>query len=83
MLKGIYRQARSWGAYNVIIYKKYLPYGMPRLSAKSGLQAWGRLLRRLVRFPQMDQAKRADFVWHLAWRIGRLEASLKHRVLAL
>lgn len=82
-LQAIYRQARKWGEYNVILYKKYRPYGMPKLSPAAGLAAWMTLLRTLPKYRAMDLGRRAEFVWALAWRIGRLEGSLKQRVFAL
>jgi glycosyltransferase involved in cell wall biosynthesis len=82
-LRAIYRQARSWGVYNVIIYQRYLAHGMPRLSPKAGLRAWWKLVEKLIQYPGMDQTSKAEFIWHLAWRIGRLEASVKNWVFAL
>ncbi len=82
-LKGIFRQARSWGEYNVILYKRYRRQGMPKISPKAGFSAWLDILRALPRYRHMDLGNRAQFVWTLAWRIGRLEGSLKHRVFAL
>jgi glycosyltransferase involved in cell wall biosynthesis len=82
-LKGIYRQARSWGEYNVALYKRYRPYGMPKLSRRAGLAAWIQILRLSRRYRRMDPGNRAQFIWALAWRTGRLKGSLKHRVFAL
>lgn len=82
-LKGIYRQACSWGEYNVILYKRYRPFGMPKLSLRTGLSAWLQILRTLPKYWSMDMVNRAQFTWSLAWRIGRLKGSLKHRVVAL
>jgi len=82
-LKGIYRQACCWGEYNVILYKRYRPFGMPKLSPKTGIAAWLRLLRTLPAYWRMDLGGRAQFIWGLAWRIGRLKGSVKQRVFAL
>jgi GT2 family glycosyltransferase len=82
-LKEIYRQAHSWGEYNVALYKRYRPYGMPKLSRRAGPAAWMEILRRSSKYRQMDRGDRAQFVWALAWRIGRLKGSLKHWVFAL
>jgi cellulose synthase/poly-beta-1,6-N-acetylglucosamine synthase-like glycosyltransferase len=82
-LRGIYQQARAWGAYNVILYQRYLPFGMPKLSPKLGLMAWGEIIRSIPRLFRMDEKARASFMWNIAWRFGRLEASVKHRVFAL
>ncbi len=82
-LRGIYRQACSWGEYNVILYKRYRNHGMPRLSRRAGLAAWLHIFRTLPTYRRMDLAGRAQFIWSLAWRIGRVKGSLKHRVFAL
>jgi glycosyltransferase involved in cell wall biosynthesis len=80
-LTGIYRQACIWGEYNVFIYKKYRPFGMPELSWKDGMLAWARLIRRLPRMHSKESM--ATWVWQFAWRWGRLQGCLKYRVLAL
>jgi hypothetical protein len=81
-LNEIYRRACSWGEYNVILYKRYRNHGMPRLARKAGLSAWRHILRSLPTYWRMD-FNRAQFIWSLAWRIGRLKGSLKHRAFAL
>ena len=80
-LRGIYRQARNYGEYNVILYKRYQPLGMPRLSRGAGLIAWWRLLQRLPQLRHKEDVAR--WMWHLGWRTGRLAGSLKQRVFAL
>ena len=79
MLEGLH-QARLWGEYNILLYKKYRPLGMPKLSSKAGVRNWWKLLKK---FPQVLSKKdRARWMWKFAWRIGRLQGSLKYRVLA-
>jgi glycosyltransferase involved in cell wall biosynthesis len=82
-LKAVYRQACAWGEYNVILYKRYRPFGMPKLSPKAGLAAWWQILRTSPRYWRMDMVNRSQFVWSVAWRIGRLKGSLKHWIFAL
>jgi len=77
---GMYRQARTWGEYNVFIYKKYQPLGMPRLSWKEGVFAWANLIRRLPYI--RSKTSFAPWWWELAWRLGRLQGCIKYRVLA-
>ncbi len=80
--KSLHRQARLWGQYNVLIYKKYLPHGMPRLSLRMGVKKWVYLLIGLVRaWRSGDGTER--WLWHLHWNIGRLVGSIKYRVIAL
>lgn len=77
----IYHQARLWGEYNVLLYKKYRPLGMPQLSWKTGVRAWVRLLRRS---PQVfSEESRTKWVWKFGWHLGRLQGCIKHQVLAL
>ena len=80
-LRAIYRQARLAGEYNVLLYKKYKALGMPKLSWKAGLKSWWRLFKQ---FPQIfSQQNRTKWVAHFARRWGRLQGSIKYRVLAL
>ena len=75
-----YRQAREWGEYNVKLYKKYLPRGMPKMSWKQGVRNWCHLLRRLPDLTVPD--KRSRWLWEFNWALGRLRGCLKCRVLA-
>jgi GT2 family glycosyltransferase len=80
-LCGLFRQARSYAEYNVALYKKYRPLGMPPISVASGLAPWLDLVRRL---PQLrTQERRAAWLWRFAWCLGRLQGSIRHRVFAL
>lgn len=76
----LYRQAKSYGQYNVFIYRRYRAKGMPRLDWKSGLAAWIGLARSASRLFAKEQ--RAPWLWELGWRLGRLKGCLKYRVLA-
>jgi len=84
-LKGIFRQAFSYGEYNVNIYKKYLPLGMPRLSWKEGVLSWKNLLLSFCKsIPKMrDKGDVAHWSWEFGWHMGRLKGSIKYGVLAL
>ena len=79
--RGIYRQARHYGKYNVVLYKKYRPKGMPRLSRKAGVRAWVLLFKKLRHIH--DKSSWVSWVWQFSWRLGRLEASIQHRTFAL
>jgi glycosyltransferase involved in cell wall biosynthesis len=79
-IAGIFRQAHTWGKYNVLIYKKYRAFGMPQLSWKDGVSAWVHLIRRLPRI--RSKANMARWLWQFAWRLGRLQGCIKYRVLA-
>jgi glycosyltransferase involved in cell wall biosynthesis len=75
------RQARLWGEYNVVLYKKYRPLGMPTLPRWHGVR---NLVGTLRRFPQLGRRRtRSDWLWEANWMIGRLLGSVKHGVWAL
>jgi glycosyltransferase involved in cell wall biosynthesis len=75
------RQARLWGEYNVVLYKKFRPLGMPRLQRLPGLR---NLLGIFKRAPQLvSSRKRASWLWEASWATGRLIGSIKYRVWAL
>ena len=43
----LYRQASSYGEWNVFIYKRYRPHGMPKQHWKHGVAGWIGLVRKL------------------------------------
>lgn len=75
------QQARKYAECDVLLYKRYRPLGMPKLSKKTGLKAWAELIIG-VRALARDES-RARYLWDLGWRTGRLKASIRHRVWAL
>lgn len=80
--KSLHRQARLWGQYNVMIYKKYLPHGMPKLSLRVGLNNWRYVLIGLAR-SWLTGSGRDRWLWHFHWNLGRLQGCIKYRVIAL
>lgn len=74
------RQAEKYAEYNVALYKRYRPLGMPKLGIKGGMQAWFALTRNITDLARADC--RARYLWNLGWRLGRLKGSFKYRVLA-
>lgn len=76
----IFKQARLWGKYNVFLYKKYRPLGMPKLPWYSGVKAWVKLLRTL---PIHRRENLPKWVWSFSWRLGRLQGCIRYGVLAL
>jgi len=79
-MSGIYRQARNYGEYNVFIYKRYRPHGMPRYPWKSSVSSWIDLVRGMGSLFRPEQ--RAAWIWELGWRFGRLKGCLKYWTLA-
>lgn len=80
-LLSMFKQGMAYGEYNVILYKRYRPHGMPKLKLSRGVYKWVKLLLRLPRLFNSDQRPR--FVRVLGWNVGRIAGSIKHRVLAL
>jgi glycosyltransferase involved in cell wall biosynthesis len=80
-LPGVMRQALHWAEYNVLMYKRYQRFGMPRLTLREGLMGWYSLLRNLPRV--RSKADWARWVWGFGWRVGRLGGSIKYRIVGL
>lgn len=79
-VRALVRQAEKYAEYNVALYKRYRPLGMPRLGIKNGMAAWTSLTRNVSDLTRTDC--RARYLWDLGWRIGRLKGCFKYRVLA-
>ncbi len=84
-LKDIYRQASRWGEYNVKIYKRYLPLGMPRLSWKQGVFSYIDFIRYAAKNVKRlrDMEGKAYWAWQWGWHVGRVQGSIKYRIFAL
>ena len=78
----MFRQSRLWGEYNVYLYKKYRPHGMPDLSAKEGLRRTWKLLRQMP-YCLRNSTKRQGWLRRFAWQYGRTIGSIKYGVFAL
>lgn len=77
---GIFRQARNQGEYNVLLYARYRVAGMPQVAWAKDMKGWVTLVRGV---PQLrSEIGRLKWMRHLGWRIGRLQGSVKYRVLA-
>jgi glycosyltransferase involved in cell wall biosynthesis len=81
-MRTMFRQSRLWGEYNVYLYKKYRPHGMPDLSAKVGLSRTWKLLRQMP-YCLRNSDKRQGWLRRFAWQYGRAIGSIKHGVFAL
>ncbi|MBA2624289.1 MAG: hypothetical protein H0U89_01575, partial [Acidimicrobiia bacterium] len=81
-LRPLLRQHRHWGMGSVDLYCRFRDRGMPRSSTPEALRHWVRLLLGApVRLP----SKMGRGVWasRLAYRWGRVRASVEHRTLYL
>ncbi|HKF13854.1 MAG TPA: glycosyltransferase [Gaiellaceae bacterium] len=79
-LKEIYRQGRNYGVGNVLVYRKHLSLGMPPVAHpwRSGARAWLGIAKQGLL--AANRIHRGRFLWYLGWRLGILQASLRHRV---
>jgi len=80
-LKGMFKQSKSYGEYNVRLYKKYKELGMSELTLKRGLIEWRKLFRRWRQL--LKHETRVIWVMSFGWRVGRLLGCIKYRVVAL
>src|SRR5439155_11859648 len=80
-LARIYRQARLSGRGDALLYRRYRAAGMPRRSIGDGLRDWLRLIQRLPHI--RAKSDWARWVRRLGQRVGRLEGSLRYRVIHL
>lgn len=80
-LSSIYRQARAYAEYNVLLYKRYRAHGMPRLGVTASLPGWRDVLWGALWLRSKEDAAR--WLWDFGWRVGRIHGSLKHRTFAL
>lgn len=81
-LRGLYRQARGFGRYSTLLYKKMRALGTDPIPhpIQDGLDAWWRLARSVRALPR--RGGRAGLAFGLGYRVGRARGSLEHRVLA-
>ncbi len=77
----MYRQARLSGRGDALLYRRYRAAGMPGRSIGDGLREWLRLIRRLPHI--RGTSDRARWLRRLGQCVGRLEGSLRYRVLYL
>jgi glycosyltransferase involved in cell wall biosynthesis len=82
-LLGIYRQARDYGAAEVVVYKKHLPLGLPAIARPwlTGSRRWAGVARQLLRM--RNKKELGLFLWRLGLSAGRLRASVKQRMVML
>lgn len=79
-MRSLYRQARNYAQYNVLLYKRYRARGMPPISPRMALRSWWKLLVRLLRV--RNKGSFGLWLWFFAQRVGRIQGCIKYRVLA-
>ncbi|MGY1745227.1 glycosyltransferase family 2 protein [Blastococcus sp. SYSU D00695] len=78
----VMQQSRSYSRGHVQLWLAYRHLGLARPSPVRGLLSWGLLPARLL--PALTSRPRLlRWMRRLGWRVGRLEASLRHRTWAL
>ncbi|MEQ8861758.1 MAG: glycosyltransferase family 2 protein [Pseudomonadales bacterium] len=79
---GALRQARSWAACEVLLYRRFRDAGMPPPRNGNALREWLRMPRMLL---QSVRGRRSwyGFCWHFGTRLGRAQGSLTYRTLML
>ena len=81
-LRLIFRQARTYAFGYVALYVKYRP-DLPRQRHPwvAGVLSWLGVFRHLPRTPTKKAL--GHFMWHIGWKVGMLEGSLRYRVVLL
>ncbi|OQW35945.1 MAG: glycosyl transferase family 2 [Nitrospira sp. SG-bin1] len=84
-VKGIFLQSFGWGEYRVLLYKKYLPLGLPRHTWKEGIEAWKDLIIGFLKNIHKIRSRRDLVHWaqRLGTRMGQLKGSIKYRIFAI
>jgi glycosyltransferase involved in cell wall biosynthesis len=80
-LRSLYRQGRHYGRGEAYLYKKYAPEGMPAAPARDALADWVTLARRLPRL--RTKAQLGNWLRRTGRKVGRLQGSIRHRVMFL
>jgi len=80
-LRENFRQAVWYSQNDVYLYKRYLPFGMHRLTVRENLYQWKALLKESVHIGSREG--RARFVVNSGYRLGRLRGSIRERKLML
>ena len=78
-VSGLFRQARLWADYTVLLSKYY------RSFERTGCRPWRSFIRQcenlLWSLPQVhSKVGRARWIWNLGWQLGRLGGSIKYHV---
>lgn len=78
----MYRQARTYARANVRLYRDYRNLGLRRPPLAPAVVSWA--LTPVKFFVALTSRQRfATWMARLGWRVGRLEGSLRYRVLAI
>jgi glycosyltransferase involved in cell wall biosynthesis len=78
-LAGLYRQTRSWGLSSSMLYREFRGAGMRRRPIAAWFKEWLDILAGLLK--ARSKAELAPLVVRAGDCVGRLEGSVRHRVL--
>jgi glycosyltransferase involved in cell wall biosynthesis len=81
-LRPLVRQQRNWGKGSVDLYVRFRDKGMPRSSTANALRRWAELLAGTP-YALASRERRGRWAARLAYRWGRLLASIEHKTLYL
>lgn len=73
---GQFKQAMTWGEYNVLLIKKFVPLGMKKPTLKDGIKQWLRVLKLFKNGNNRSW-------WALGYRIGHIKGSITHRYIVI
>jgi GT2 family glycosyltransferase len=79
-VRDLYRQGLNYGIGNVLVYRKHRPLGLTPVPHPllTGARAWLGILKQGLLVA--SKIHRGRFLWHLGWRTGMLQGSLRYRV---
>jgi glycosyltransferase involved in cell wall biosynthesis len=79
--RGLYRQARDYSEYKILMLKKLRSLGVPKLSWKQLLVSWLSMGKQLIKYLLKIRHKRevTEVVWQLGACVGRLRGCIKYR----
>jgi cellulose synthase/poly-beta-1,6-N-acetylglucosamine synthase-like glycosyltransferase len=81
-LRPLLRQRRNWGMGSVDLYVRFRHHGMPRSSVATALRRWLELLASAP-LAVTSIERRGRWAARVAYRYGRVRASIEHGVLYL
>jgi glycosyltransferase involved in cell wall biosynthesis len=76
-----FRQYRRYGRYDAALYREYREHGIPPVSPRETARAYAGIVARLP--IAWDAAIRSKVMHQLGRRVGRIEGSLRYRVMCL
>ena len=77
------KQAATWGMYNALLVKKFVPLGMPKPTLRTGMNRWRKLINKnQFRIILKNKEGRDKWLWDMSYRFGQLAGCIKFRSFA-